>query len=161
MKKHEWYDCMWKVEHIRDGKVIFSQYKHNDLTNSGERSILNAYFRNTEVPTTFYVRLCRNFIGITDTLASVVETSGSGYEAQQVERSAVGFPSIELDGADYRLVSKTISFSATGTWTPSNYMFLSTSSDNSGVLIASAGLENELNMVNGDIFRITFKLKLR
>lgn len=162
MGKHPWFDNIWEIKLLRDGKVIWETSKKNSLTNAGERSILNTYFKNIEAPTTFYVRLCGGYIGVNDTLASIKgEPSGSGYAAQQVERSSVGFPKLELIDGDYRLVSKTVSFSATSQWNPVNYLFLATTSDNSGILIAGLNLETEKVLLSGDILQVAFKIRLR
>lgn len=159
---HPWYDCKWTVKQIRNGRVIWEQTRRNDLTNAGERNILNTYFKNIEAPTEFHVRLSRNFIGLSDTLASVVEPSGNGYAPLLVERSNVGFPTIELDEADYRIVSKIVTFTAVGGQIgPANFMFLATSSDNTGVLVAAVKLENERILEDGESLQIQFKVKLR
>lgn len=164
MNKHPWYDCNWTAKHLRNGKVIWEQTKHNDLTAAGQRNILNSYLCSIEQPTTFFVRLCRNFVGKTDTLASLVgEPSGNGYAPKEIERSIVGFPSIELVGADYRRVSKTVTFTAVGgDIGPVNYMILATSSDNTGILVAGLSLENERLILDGvDSLEVNFKVLLR
>lgn len=158
------FDNLWTIKHLRNNKVIWEQTKHNDLTNAGQRNILNTFFCNIESPTSFYVRLCKNFVGKTDTLASLVgEPSGNGYTPKEVERSIIGFPSIDLCGSDYRRVSKTVVFTATGgNIGPVNYMILATSSDNSGVLIAGLSLENERTVLDGvDTLEVNFKVLLR
>jgi hypothetical protein len=162
--QEKFFDNIWHIKHIRNGKVIWQQVKHNDLTNAGQRNILNTYLCNIEEPSSFYIRLCRNFIGKTDTIASIAgEPSGNGYTPQEVERSIVGFPEIELVGADYRRVSKTVTFVASGgNIGPVNYMILTTSSDASGILIAGLGLENERTILDGiDSLEVSFKVKLR
>lgn len=162
MTAHPWFDNLWTVRQIRDGKVIWETTKKNSLTNGGERSILNTYFKGIEAPTSFYVRLCAGYVGVNDTLGSIKgEPSGSGYAPAQIERSIVGFPTLDLIDGDYRLVSKTVSFSATGEWTPVNYLFLATSSDNTGVLVAGLNLETERKMFGGDILQVAFKIRLR
>jgi hypothetical protein len=161
-KSHPWFDNIWTVQHIRNGKVIWEANKKNTITNAGERSILNSYFKNIEAPSQFYIRLASGYIGISDTLVTVKgEPSGSGYAPILIERSIVGFPKLELVEGDYRLVSKTVQFSSTGSWNPVNYIFLATTSDSSGVLVAALNLSTERALVAGDILQVNFKIRLR
>lgn len=161
MYKEIW-DNKWTIQHIRNGQVIWEETKENTLTNEGARNILNTYLCNTEAPSQFYIRLANGYISVTDTLASIIgEPVGNGYSPQLVERSPVGFPYIELDNNEYRRVSKTVSFTSTNVIGPVNYLFLATTSDNSGVLVAGLSLSSERVLQNGDVLQVVFKVKIR
>jgi hypothetical protein len=161
-KSHPWFNNIWTVQHIRGNQVIWEVDKENTITNAGERSILNSYFKGIEAPPEFYIRLASGYIGVSDTLATIKgEPSGNGYAPILIERSIVGFPKLELIEGDYRLVSKTVQFSSTGSWVPVNYIFLATTLDSSGVLVAALNLSTERSLISGDILQVAFKIRLR
>lgn len=161
-KAHPWFDCVWNVRHIRNGHVIGSESGRNDLLDEGERAILLAYFRGEEQPTQFYIRLCNDTLIETDTLADVQnEPTGNGYSAQKVERSDVGFPTMDMDAGDYRILSKTVTFTANGgTIGPVTSAFLATTADNTGKLIATRALSITRTVLNGDSLKIDIRIKL-
>jgi hypothetical protein len=158
------YDSIWKIQHIRNGKVIWEDEGHNSITQEGEDALLETYFRgNTDyTPTEFYVRLCNDILVVSDNLVSVVnEPSGNGYSAQLVERSTVGFPTKEMDALAYRLVSKVLSFTASGgDIGPVITAYLTTTSDNTGKLLAFRSLAMTRTIIDGDTMTIQFRIKL-
>jgi hypothetical protein len=164
MGKYDWFDNIWEIKHIRNGKVIWEDIQRNSLVQEGEESILESFFRNTGgfTPTEFYVRLCNDNLVITDTLTTIInEPVGNGYEGQLLERSTVGFPTKELDAGAYRLVSKLIEFTAVaGDIGPVTTAFLSTTENNSGKLIAFRALAMTRTILDGDSMTIQFRLKL-
>lgn len=160
---HPWYDAEWELKHIRNGKVIWSERKKNALVNEGEENILRTYFRNESAPTQFYVRLCNDTIVETDTLASVLnEPSGNGYAPVLIERSSTGWPTVEEDAGDYRVISKIITFTADGgAIGPISTAYIATTSDNSGKLLAANGLSIVRTILNGDQLEGTIRIKLQ
>lgn len=163
-RKHDWYDTIWDIRHLSsDGKVLWQESKHNDLVDEGERSIIMSYFRAEELPTAFYARLAYDSISLTDSLSDVQnEPSGNGYDPIILERSSVGFPTIQQDAGDWRVVSKQITFTATvGNWGKVNVLFLATTSDNLGKLIACVPLTMTRVMNAGDSLVATIRIKLR
>lgn len=125
------------LKHIRDGKVIWEgknlEGRFNGLTDEGENSILDVYFRGATAPTSFYMGLGNNggTPGVPPdnaTLATITEVSGTNYARQTVERSTVGFPTLQQDGTtgDWEVISKEVTFTNTGTtnWTAADYVFL-------------------------------------
>jgi hypothetical protein len=164
VRKHEWYDTIWQIKHLSPtGEVLWQESKHNDLVDEGERSIIMSYFRAEELPTAFYARLAYDSISLTDSLSDVQnEPSGNGYDPIVLERSSVGFPTIEQDAGDWRVVSKQITFTATvGNWGKVNVLFLATTSNNLGKLIACVPLTMTRVMNAGDSLVATIRIKLR
>ena len=158
----DWFDNVWSLQHIRNNKVIYELTKKNTLTASGESNMLQSYFRNLYSPTEFYVRLSGGLITASDTLGSIrLEPVGNGYAPQVVERSMVGFPSTSLVNGVYRMTSKAVSFSVTGTWLPISTAFLATTADSSGELVAAMTLDSELYLIAGDRFQLNFNIRLR
>jgi hypothetical protein len=164
VKKHDWYDCIWKLE-CRDinGNIKWKEEGRNGLVDEGEENMLRTYFRNESEPTEFYVRLANDTIIETDTLSDIAgEPSGNGYAPILIERSAVGFPIIQLDNGDYRVTSKEFTYTASGgTIGPVNLAYVATTSDNSGKLIAFKALSTTRNISDGDSLLGTFRIKLQ
>jgi len=164
MGKYDWFDNIWEIKHIRNGQVIWEDTQRNSLVQEGEESILESFFRAAVgyTPVSFYVRLCNDNLVITDTLTTIInEPVGNGYDAQELERSTVGFPTKELDAGAYRLVSKILTFTASGgDIGPVTTAFLSTTSENTGKLIAFRALAMTRTILDGDSMTIQFRLKL-
>jgi len=158
------YESIWVVKHIRDGKVIWEDEASNSIVQEGEEAILETFFRDddTYAPAGFYVRLCNDTLVVSDTLSTILnEPSGSGYSAQTLERSAVGFPTKEISESAYRIVSKILTFTAaSGSIGPVTTAYLSTSSDDTGKLIAFRALAMTRTILDGDSMTIQFRVKL-
>ncbi len=161
--KHDFWKGIWTIKQIRDGEIIYEATLRNALADEGEKQLLETYFRSEEIPTEFYVRLCRDTLIETDTLTTVQnEPSGNGYTAQLMEQSTVGFPTLDLDAGDYMLTSKEITFTASGgDIGPVNTTYLATTSTNTGKLIAYVSLSSERTIADGDDLVIQFKIKLQ
>lgn len=155
---------VWSITHKdKHGNILYHEEKHNTLADEGEAMMLNSFLRNTDNPTQFYVRLCNDSLDKTDTLASILgEPSGNGYMAQLVERSAVGFPTIEMHMGDYRVVSKEVTYTAAGgDIGPVNTAYLATTPDNTGKLIAFVGLSMSRTILDGDSMIVQLRIKLK
>lgn len=164
IKAHQFYDSRWDVKHIRDGKIIWEMTDiRNALVDEGEKNMLNTYFRQAEEPSEFYIRLCYDSLVETDTLATIQnEPVGNGYTPQLVERSVTGFPTIEMDLGDWRIISKEVQFNAvSGDYTPVNTLFLATTSDNTGKLLAFVNMRIERTVLSGDVLLASLKIKLK
>jgi hypothetical protein len=161
---HPWYEGIWHFRHERKGKIIWEADVHNTLVNEGERDVLDVYFRNSAAaPTSFFARLCRDTIFETSVLTTIVnEPSGNNYSPIEIERSAMGFPTIELDAGDWRVVSKEIGWTALGgSIGPVNTCFLATSLDNTGKLIAFLNLPLERTILDGDTLYAFLRIKAK
>ena len=164
-KKHLWFDNIWTVQHKRNGVVIWEDSGRNGLADEGEEAILELYFRNDPVfePTEFYVRLCNDTLVETDVLGSVANepTADYGYAPQLLERSTVGFPTKELNEGDWRLVSKEVTFIASGgDIGPVTTAYLATTLDNTGKLLAFRTLSLTRTVLDGDEMVVQMRIKL-
>lgn len=164
MKKHDWFDNIWSFKHFRKGKLLWEHAGRNDLVDQGEEAILEVFFRGVSsyIPSEFYLRLCNDTLAETDALTNVLnEPSGNGYSAQLLERSTVGFPTKEQVLGDYRLVSKEITFTASGGQIgPITTAYLATTQDNSGSLIAFKALPISRTILDGDSMIVQLAIKL-
>jgi len=163
-KKHPWFDCIWDFKYYSKGKLLWERSVKNALADQGEEAILETYFREGAAftPTEFYMRLCNDSLGETDSLSAVLnEPSGNGYAAQLIERSNLGFPTKILHEGDYRLVSKDVTFQAVGGQIgPVNTAYLSTTSDNTGKLISYVPTSVVRTILTGDSMVASIKIKL-
>lgn len=166
MGKHIWYECLWTIRQVRNGKVIFEvKDKPNILVDSGEEAIVRVFFRKEDsvyIPSnSFWAGLCKGSISESTTLVTIPnEPSGNGYIRLQIERSAVGFPTVDQYEGHWRVTTKEVSLTATGgDIGPINGAFLCTSSDDSGILIGAVAIDPERTIIAGDT--IYFRLKMR
>ena len=163
MPKHDWWEGIWTIKHVRKGKVIWEETKRNALVDEGESIMLDSFFRSLNAPTEFYVRLAFDSIQETDGLANIQrEPVGNGYSAQLLERSTVGFPTLELHEGDYRVKSKEVTFAAIGgSIGPVNVAYLATTSDNTGKLVGYVALSIERTILDGDEVYVAMTIKMR
>lgn len=162
-KKHLWFDCLWTFKIKRKGKVIWEESKKNSLADLGERNMLESYFKSVNSPTQFFIRLANDVLIDTDTLPDILgEPVGNGYAPQLVERSGIGFPTIELDDGDFRIVSKEVNFKAVGgDIGPITIAYLATTSDDTGLLISSVPLTIQRTILDNDEGFISIRIKLK
>jgi len=163
MSKHGFYEGIWTIKHVRKGAVIWEETKRNALVDEGESLMLDTFFRNINQPTQFYVRLAFDSIAETDTLSNIQrEPVGSGYAPQILERSLVGFPTLELHEGDYRVKSKEVTFTASGgSIGPVNVAYLATTLNNTGKLVGYVALSIERTILDGDEVYVAMTIKLR
>lgn len=135
----------------------------NALADEGEQQMLDVYLRAGTAPTNFYIALYNDTPVDTDTMATITgEPSGNGYARQLVERSSTGWPTLALDSGDYRAVSSTETFTASGgSIGPVTYAALVTvSSGTAGLHIAYAALSTSRTLANGESLDVTKRIKL-
>ena len=170
-QRHRGWRGLWTVRHWRkvDGvyRVIWEMIDApNALMDEGEQEILDVYLRAATPPTSHYFGLGNNggTPGVpaeTATLATITEVSGSGYARIAVARNTTDWPTLALDAGDYQASSVTKQFSATGTWTAADYLFLTTvASGTVGKLIATVALSASRVLLNGDKLDVSMKVKL-
>jgi len=171
MGKHNFYEALWNIKHIRDGKVIWEiKDKKNILCDEGEKAIVDTFFRGNAATyfgvTDFYIGLYNGTISEATKLTNIPSEpsgiTGMGYSRQKCERSSIGFPTLEQDDGNWRVVSKEIELIATGgDIGPVNGAFLGTSLNNTGSLIGAIAMGVERTVVAGDkiIFQMRIKLK--
>lgn len=153
----------WQFTHYdRAGNIIWqSDWAPNDMADEGENAILDVFYRAAAAPAGFFIRLYNDTPVETDTLTLLTgEPVGNGYAPIAVERSAVGFPTIALDAGDWQVTSKTVQFVASGgTIGPVTYAVLSTTSDNTGLLIGFKALSQSRTLADGEKLDVTLKIK--
>jgi hypothetical protein len=156
---------IWIMRHIHNGEVIFEMEKKNIIPDEGEKAFVDTFYRDNGAvyfaSPMFWVGLYQGNVSESTTLTTIPnEPSGSGYSRQSIERSAVGWPTIEQHEGDWRVVSQTISFTATGgNIGPVSGAFLATSSDDSGVLMGALSFVFERTIPAGDIIEFEIRSK--
>ncbi len=138
------------------------------LFDEGEQQFLDVYLRNGTVPAGFYLGLANVSGGVVNmaetlTLSTLTgEATGGGYARKAVARSTVGWPTLALNSGDFQADA------AAQTWTDSgtamstvNVIFLATTSDNTGKLIAAVDLSTSRSLQIGDTLTATFSLKMQ
>lgn len=159
--------CDWSFRCFHDGTLLWRENQHNLLTIEGGKAITDVFMRASDAVyfmfTDFYVGLYRGSVSKSTVLATIPgEPSGYGYTRSLIERSNVGFPTMELDeDGDYRVVSKEITITATGgNIGPIDGGFLGTSLDNTGTLIGAVATSVQRTILAGDSLIIQLKAKI-
>jgi len=113
------------------------------------------------VPANFYIGLATDAsLAETASLGDQTEVSGTGYERQAVASNNTDITSAATGTNDYKITTKTVTFTAGGTWTGANTYFLATSSDDSGILIASGPLSETITLEDTDTLTIAVQVNL-
>ena len=153
---------IWHFIHRdKDGQVIWEDRIENALADEGERDILGVYYRAETAPTEFYIGLVNGAPSESTTLSTLSgEPSGNGYSRQLVERSSVGFPTVQQDvNGDWQVVSKTVTFAASGgSIGPVDHAFLATTSDNTGKFVAYVALSQSRTLADGETLDVTLTI---
>lgn len=163
--KKDWHGLLkiLEIQHIRNNKVIWEDKNlYNTLHVGGENFILSACFDGGTIPSQYFFGLdARPVIATTDTFANLVgEPVANGYLRSAVS-STTGF-TIEEVGGIYRASSQILTFTATGAgYGPVTNLFMTTTSDNSGALIASSYLSNSITFSGGDSLTMRMALALK
>lgn len=165
MQTKEWHGLMKivDVQHVRDGKVIWgAKNLLNTFHLAGEQRILQYCFSGQTVPSNFYVGLdARVTLAESDTIDDLLdEPTGDGYVRQAVASN--GFTVEAVDNV-YRASSPIVTFTASpsSSWGPVTNIFLADSTDDSGILFASAPLGQSVTVENGDSILMRIALALR
>lgn len=147
----------------KDGIEKWREEGFNNIAQEGEQLRLDVFYRAAAPPAGFFVRLFNDTPVKTDSLTDLTgEPSGNGYSAQTLERSAVGFPALAIDGTDYQLTSKNIVITASGgTIGPVTHAVIATTSDNTGKLLHYYAFSQSRTLLDGDSLTITIKEKLQ
>lgn len=147
--------CLWELHNLK-----------NTFHRGGEEFLLKTCFNTASsvtVPSNYYLGLDdRDAIAVDDTFSSLVnEPSTNGYSRKAVS-SANGF-TVELDDdSNYKATSVVVTFQATGgSWGPVSNLFLATTSDNSGYLLASSSMLFSRTLTSGQILTVRIAVGLR
>jgi len=165
MKKFHELEQIWTISQIHNGEILWTETKKNIVPNEGEKAFVDTFYRKNAdlyfAADTFYVGLYYGSVGESTVLATIPgEPSGNGYSRVAIERSTVGWPTIEEHENDWRVVSKTITITASGgSIGPVNGAFLCTSSDGTGVLIGAVAMKVSRNIPAGDKIEFVIRAK--
>jgi len=145
---------IWTVRHLdARGRLLWADCGHNMLHDEGEEFFCRVLFTEEATPpAAYYLGLDnRASLAEADTLSSLSgEPSGNGYSRQAVNSDSTDF-TISQESGDYQAKTKTVTFTASGgSIGPVTKMFLATSSDNNGKLIASRALSQERTLADGE-----------
>lgn len=148
--------------HVRNGQVVWqSDWRYNNLADEGEENLLDVGYRNAANQTAFYGRLFNDTVVDTDTLSSVAgEPVGNGYGAVTWNANATDFPTLALQGANYRLDSVQRTFTAVGgAWSTVNTLIIATvASGTSGLLYNYIALGQAVTLQDGDDLHATIQV---
>lgn len=154
------------IEHKRNDKVIWrAENIKNIIHLEGREFLIQAAFSNdgSLVPANYYLGLdARDDLLEEDTVVDLLdEPVGNGYIRQSLASDGTGFTITNVSGV-YKALSEIVTFSATGTgWGPVKNMFLTTASDNSGLLISSLVLTSPVTTIAGDTISIQIQMSLQ
>ncbi len=133
-----------------------------ELHTDGLQFILEVTFTEEQsVPANFYIGLATDVsLSETASLGDQTEVSGTGYARQAVASDNVDITSAATGTNDYKVTTKTVTFTAGGTWTGAKTVFLATTLDDTGVLIASAPLSETRTLEDTDTLTIAIQIDL-
>jgi len=134
----------------------------DDVVEEGLEYILETAFTEVQsVPVNFEVGLCEDEVLETDGLTDLTELAeADGYDRQQVASDGTDFTEASTGTNDRKVTTKTVTFTATGTWNGALYAFMGTTGDDAGKLICGAALSVERFLVNGDTLQVSFVITL-
>jgi len=154
-----------EVQHVRNGEVIWEQKNLlNTLHVGGELFVLTCCFDNdgTLPPANYYFGLDNRATISTDDLMTDLsdEPVGNGYLRAAVASS--GQFTVDILSGVYRATGQIVTFSASGGgWGPVSNLFLTTRSDNDGILIATSALSSAVTLTAGDAINMRMALSLQ
>ena len=133
-----------------------------ELHTDGLQFILEVAFTEEQsVPANFYIGLATDAsLAETASLGDQTEVSGTDYVRQAVASDNVDITSAATGTNDYKVTTKTVTFTAGGTWTGAKTVFLATTLNDTGVLIASAALSETRTLEDTDTLTIAIQIDL-
>ncbi len=155
----------WEVRHYdREGRLLWSGQMGNIYHDEGEEFSVKVLFtEESSVPANYYLGLdARSSLAEDDDLAALSgEPSGNGYSRQTVASDNTDFTAQQDGGtSDWEAVTKEVTFAASGgDWSELKNIFLATSSDGSGKLIASAVFDTPRTVKDGEELKCTMTIR--
>jgi len=120
-----------------------------------------AFTEEQSVPASFYIGLATDAsLAEGDSLGDQTEVSGTGYARQAVASNSTDITSAATGTNDYKATTKTVTFTASGTWTGAKIVFLATTVNDTGVLLASAALSETRTLEDTDTLTIAMLVTL-
>ena len=133
-----------------------------ELHTEGLQFLLEVDFSEEQsVPENFYIGLATDESLAEDaTLVDITEVSGTDYARIAVASNSTDMTSAAAGTNDRKVTTKSVVFTAGGTWTGAKTVFLATSSDGAGKLIASAPLSTERILNSGSTLTVAMSITL-
>jgi hypothetical protein len=133
-----------------------------ELHTEGLQYLLEVGFTEEQsAPANFYIGLCTDASLAEDaSLGDQTEVTGTGYARQTVASDNVDITSATTGTADRKVTTKEVTFTASDTWDGANTVFMATSNDDSGKLLASAPLSTTRTLGNGDTLTVSIEIDL-
>ncbi len=157
---------MWHVQHVRGGTLLYENWVGaNMLHDEGEQFMLNVVFDEAQtVPSEYYLGLDARAgtSNETDNLAALSgePTAANGYYRQPVSSATTNWLVAQV-GGDYRASSSQVTFSAlVAGWGAVDTGFLTTTSNGTGKLIATACLGASRTLIAGDTLTMSMYASL-
>lgn len=145
----------FKIEHIRDGKVIGTQEFPNGIVDVGLNKLLDVMFHGTSPITTWYLGLIDN-AGFSALAAGDTMGSHSGW-SENTDYSGNRKEWTEGAAATRAITnSATVDFSMTGSAVIKGVFLNSDATGTSGTLWATAAFASTVSVVNGDTLKVTY-----
>lgn len=164
--KNDWNGILkiLEIQHLsKEGAVLWEdQNIYNILHTTGEEYILSALFAGESVPTNYYFGLDdRSSLLAADTMSDLTgEPSINGYQRAAAASSGL-FAVTEVGGVN-QATGPIVSFTASGgSWGPVENVFLATTIDDTGYLIASAALSSSITVSDGQVVNVRMGLSLQ
>ena len=111
------------------------------------------------VPANFYIGLATDAsLAETASLGDQTEVSGVDYERQAVASNSTDITSAATGTNDRKVTTAAVTFTAGGTWTAAKTMFLATTVDDTGVLIASAPLDDTRTLEDTETLAVAIEI---
>jgi hypothetical protein len=147
----------FKVEVIRDGKTIRTEYVNNDVVNEGKDKILDSFFRNQAPPAQFYLGLMND----PATLAAADVMAGHAGWTEFTAYSEATRPAWTTQAAASQSITNPTpaTFTITGGAATINGIFVpseNTKSGATGILWSTAPFTGPIPVTGGDIIKISY-----
>ncbi len=135
----------------------------SDLHTEGLQFLLEVAFSEEQtVPANFYMALGSDGDPTEgEGLADITELTGNGYARQLVASDNTDMVTSAAGTGDYKVTTKTVTFTASGgAWTAANVVYLATTVDNTGKLIASATISPARTLQDQDTLDVSLIIQL-
>ena len=137
------------------------------VANEGWDYLLDASLRQAAQEAIVYLGLCNDTLVATDGLTDIVgEPVGNGYARIALNCDGTDWPTLQISTPPpgWEIKSKLVFWTASGGPIPAagtvNTMFLASTSDNSGILVAWDLLDVVRQVLDGDSLEGQFRIKL-
>lgn len=163
---------LWRKQPSVEGVYVlnpgtpFEERIRNTLVGDGAEAMLKSMFRGeSTLPATYYLGLTNasyTFASATLTAIAAGEPSGNGYARQALNKDTTDWAVASVNN-QWRAQSKTVTFTATGTWTPNwTRMFLcNAASGTSGIVFSLSGARSAQTVQSGQGPTLRFEFWLR